>query len=72
MRYCDVQGNHNWVEVWDPDTSAWTFIEGLAEQSLNNPCDKGRPAPCLTLTALLLLYNDWNMSYDINNSHIQH
>jgi len=36
-------GNHNWVEVYDPLTQAWHFLEASPAgggESLTNPCDK--------------------------------
>jgi len=38
-----ANGNHNWIEVFDPTMQEWKFIEADpagAGETLSNPCDK--------------------------------
>jgi len=39
----EENGNHNWVEVWDPMAQEWSFIEAAPAgpgETLVDPCDK--------------------------------
>lgn len=72
-------GNHNWLEVWDP-SSGWQFIEGAPAgggETLQDPCDKWFCSPSnmdgTELFAARFLQSEpirYPMAWDLGNTEI--